>query len=67
MRLAKNAKKSQILCWRSSEGVRCWMIESTTNNPRRNAMQKFITKFEKEIQGVMSGFDVNIGSAGKPN
>src|SRR5450756_2236986 len=30
---------------------------SATEKPRRNAMQQFIAKFEKEIHGVMSGFD----------
>src|SRR5674476_614151 len=33
------------------------MSKSATEKPRRNAMQQFIAKFEKEIQGVMSGFD----------
>jgi hypothetical protein len=32
-------------------------IQILNAEPRRNAMQQFIAKFEKEIQGVMSGFD----------
>jgi hypothetical protein len=31
--------------------------KSATKNQRRNAMQQFIAKFEKEILGVLSGFD----------
>jgi len=31
--------------------------EFLNGEPRRNAMQQFIAKFEKDIQGVMSGFD----------
>jgi hypothetical protein len=31
--------------------------KSATENQRRNAMQQFIAKFEKDIQGVLSGFD----------
>jgi hypothetical protein len=33
------------------------MSKSATKDQRRNALQQFIAKFEKEIQGVMSGFD----------
>src|ERR1035438_9347814 len=32
-------------------------IKIHNGEPRRNAMQRFIAKFEKDIQGVMSGFD----------
>src|ERR1035438_4892178 len=33
------------------------MDQIRNGEPRRNAMQQFVAKFEKDIQGVMSGFD----------
>ena len=39
--------------------LRCTLVEypnSTARTKERNAMQQFIAKFEKDIQGVMSGF-----------
>src|ERR1700689_2355196 len=38
---------------------RCTLLDVPNPQPhqRRNAMQQFIDKFEKDIQGVLSGFD----------
>src|ERR1035441_8714806 len=54
---APHSGKPQTETRRFSEGVRCWMSKSAKEDQRRNAMQQFIAKFEKDIQGVMSGFD----------
>src|ERR1017187_7587275 len=50
-------RKAESGVWRSSDDVRCWMDQIRNGEPRRNAMQQFVAKFEKDIHGVMSGFD----------